>query len=208
MARQEERTEWRYSCLIVSSLLFGAVAVAVVLGATDHFDAVTRAGLNRWASPNLTMVAEAASFIGSVAFLFTLTALVAAGLWIGGRPRAALLLLLVMSLAAVVNNVVKLTFARMRPEAFFGIAPDTYSFASGHALFSACFFSVIAGLVAAHVEKSWQRAAVWMLACAIIAGIGLSRVYLGVHYVTDVVAGFALAALIVCVVRGVVAHQN
>ena len=47
-----------------------------------------------------------------------------------------------------------------------------------------------------------------MLACAIIAGIGLSRVYLGVHYLTDVVAGFALAALIVCVVRGIVAQQN
>jgi undecaprenyl-diphosphatase len=208
MARQDERTEWRYSCLIVSSLLFGAVALAVVLGATDQFDAVTRAGLNRWASPNLTMLAEAASFIGSVAFLFTLTALIAAGLWIGGRPRAALLLLLVMSLAAIVNNVVKLTFARMRPEAFFGIAPDTYSFASGHSLFSACFFSVVAGLIEAHLDKPWQRAAVWMLACAIIAGIGLSRVYLGVHYLTDVVGGFALAALIVCVVRGIVAQQN
>ena len=54
------------------------------------------------------MLAEAASFIGSVAVLFTLAALVAAGLWIGGRPRAALLLLLVMCLAAIVNNVVKL----------------------------------------------------------------------------------------------------
>lgn len=208
MARQDERTEWRYSCLIVSSLLFGAMAVAVVLGVTDNFDAATRAGLNRWASPNLTVLAEAASFIGSVAVLFTLAALFAAGLWMGGRPRAALLLLLVMLLAAIVNNVVKLTFARMRPEAFFGIAPDTYSFASGHALFSACFFSVVAGLIEAHVDKRWQRAAVWMLACAIIAGIGLSRVYLGVHYLTDVVAGFALAALIVCVVRGIVAQQT
>jgi membrane-associated phospholipid phosphatase len=208
MARQDERTEWRYSCLIVSSLLFGAIAVAVVLGATDNFDAATRAGLNRWASPNLTLLAGAASFIGSVAFLFTVAALVAAGLWIGGRPRAALLLLLVMSLAAIVNNVVKLAFARARPEAFFGIAPDTYSFASGHALFSACFFSVVAGLIAAHVEQSWQRAGVWMLACTVIAAIGLSRVYLGVHYLTDVIAGFALAALVVCVVRGIVTEQN
>jgi undecaprenyl-diphosphatase len=208
MARQEERTEWRYSCLIASCLLFGAIAIAVVLGATDHFDAAARAGLNRWASPNLTMLAEAASFIGSVAVLFTLAALVAAGLWLGGRPRPALLLLLVMFVAAIFNNVVKLTFARARPEAFFGIAPDTYSFSSGHALFSACFFSVVAGLIAAHVEKSWQRAGVWMLAYAIIASIGLSRVYLGVHYLTDVIAGFALAALIVCVVRGIVAEQN
>ena len=208
MARQEERTEWRYSCLIVSSLLFGAMAVAVVLGVTDNFDAVTRAGFNRWSSPNLTLLAKGASLIGSVAVLFTLTALVAAGLWIGGRPRAALLLLLAMSLAVIVNNVVKLTFARARPEAFFGIAPDTYSFASGHALFSACFFSVVAGLIEAHVEKSWQRAAVWVLACTIIAAIGLSRVYLGVHYLTDVIAGFALAALVVCIVRGIVAEQS
>jgi undecaprenyl-diphosphatase len=208
MARQEERREWRFSCLIVSSLLFGAMAVAVVLGVTDNFDATTRAGLNRWASPNITMLAEAASFVGSVAFLFTLTALVAAGLWIGGRPRAALLLLLVMCLATIANNAVKLTFARARPEAFFGLAPDSYSFASGHALFSACFFSVVAGLIAAHVEQNWQRAAVWVLACAIIAGVGLSRVYLGVHYLTDVIAGFALAALVVCIVRGIVAEQN
>ena len=201
-------SDLRFSCLIVSSLLFGAIAVAVVLGLTDNFDAATRAGFNRWASPNLTMLAEGASFVGSVAFLFTLAALIAAGLWMGGRPRAALLLLLVMFLAAIVNNIVKLTFARARPETFFGIAPDTYSFASGHALFSACFFSVAAGLIAAHVEKSWHRAAVWALACTIIAGIGLSRVYLGVHHLTDVIAGFALAALVVCIVRAIVAEQN
>ena len=102
----------------------------------------------------------------------------------------------------------KLAFARARPEAFFGDLPDTFSFASGHALFSACYFSVIAGLIAAHVARDWQRAVVWVLTCSIIAGIGLSRVYLGVHYLTDVVAGFALAALIVCIVRGIVAEQR
>jgi len=208
MSRAEERTEWRFSCLIVSSVVFGTMAVAVVLGVTDGFDAATRAGINRWASPNLTLLAHGLSFIGSVAVLFTLAALTAAGLWLGGRPRAALMLLLVMAAAAILNNVVKLAFARARPEAFFGDLPDSFSFASGHALFSACYFGVIAGLVAAHVAKEWQRAVVWVLACSMIASIGLSRVYLGVHYLTDVIAGFALAALIVCIVRGIVAQQR
>ena len=122
MSRAEERTEWRFACLIVSSLLFAALAVAVVLGVTDSFDVATRSGINRWASPNLTLLAHALSFIGSVAVLFTLTALTAAGLWLGGRPRAALMLLLVMGAATVLNNVVKLAFARARPEAFFGDA--------------------------------------------------------------------------------------
>jgi undecaprenyl-diphosphatase len=204
----EERSAWRFACLIVSSLLFATVAVAVVLGVTDTFDVAARAGINRWASPNLTLLAHALSFIGSVAVLYSLAALTAAGLWLGGRPRAALMLLLVMAAAAILNNVVKLLVARARPEAFFGDIPDSFSFASGHALFSACYFGVVAGLVAAHVAKDWQRAVVWVLACSIIAGIGLSRVYLGVHYLTDVIAGFALAALIVCSVRGIVAEQR
>ena len=207
MLGEQERTEWRYSCLIVSSLLFGAMAVFVLLGVTDNLDAATRAGINRWASPNLTALAEGASFVGSVAVLFSLTALVAAGLWLGGRPQAARMLLLVMGIAAVVNTAIKLTFARARPEAFFGVLPDSYSFASGHALFSACFFSVIAGIIEARLTSGWQRGIVWVLTCSLIAGIGLSRVYLGVHYLTDVIAGFALAALIVCVVRSVVAEQ-
>ena len=153
MSNERERTEWRYSCLVASSLLFGAMAVFMVLGVTDNLDAATRAGINRWASPNLTALAEGASFIGSVSVLFSLTALVAAGLWLGGRPRAALMLLLVMGIAAIVNNAIKLTFARARPEAFFGAVPDSYSFASGHALFSACFFSVVAGLIEAKLTS-------------------------------------------------------
>ena len=208
MSGEQERTEWRYSCLIVSSLLFAAMAVFMVLGFTDNLDAATRAGINRWASPNLAALAEGASFIGSVAVLFSLTGLVAAGLWLGGRQRAALMLLLVMGIAIIVNNAIKLTFARARPEAFFGTLPDSYSFASGHALFSACFFSVVAGLIEARLTSSWQRAIVWVLACSIMAGVGLSRIYLGVHYLTDVIAGFALAALIVCLVRSVVAEQR
>jgi undecaprenyl-diphosphatase len=208
MSREQERTEWRYSCLIVSSLLFGAMAVFMLLGVTDNLDAATRAGINRWASPNLTALAEAASFIGSVAVLFSLAGLVAAGLWLGGRPRAALMLLLVMGIAATVNTAIKLTFARARPEAFFGAVPDSYSFASGHALFSACFFSVVAGLIEAKLTSAWQRAIVWVFACSIVASIGLSRIYLGVHYLTDVIAGFALAALTVCVVRSIVAEQR
>jgi len=208
MSSGTERTEWRYSCLIVASLLFAAMALFMVLGVTDNLDAVTRAGINRWASPNLTAVAEGASFIGSVAVLFSLTALVAAALWVAGRPRAALMLMLVMGIAGIVNNAIKLTFARARPEAFFGTLPDSYSFASGHALFSACFFSVVAGLIEGKLTSWWQRALVWVLAFSIIAGVGLSRVYLGVHYLTDVIAGLALAALIICLVRSVIAEQR
>jgi undecaprenyl-diphosphatase len=201
----EVKTEWRYACLITASLLFGVLAAAVVLGLTDGLDATVRNTINSLATPELTQVFLALSFVGSLAFLLTMTALTAAVLWYLGRPRAALMLSAVFAVAIVLNNVVKLSVARLRPDAFFGTAPETYSFASGHALFSACYYGVMAGLIAAHVPQAWQRTATWITACAIIGGVGLSRIYLGVHYPTDVIAGFALAALIVCVVRSLAA---
>jgi undecaprenyl-diphosphatase len=77
---------------------------------------------------------------------------------------------------------------------FFGTeAPHSYSFPSGHALFSICFFGVVAALVAARLPSIAARAAVWTVAVAIAFLIGLSRVYLGVHYPSDVIGGYAAA---------------
>jgi Membrane-associated phospholipid phosphatase len=80
-----------------------------------------------------------------------------------------------------------------RPEPFFGTAPETYSFPSGHALFSACFYGALAWLLGAALRNFGARAAIWAMSLALIAAIGLSRLYLGVHYPTDVIAGYLVA---------------
>jgi undecaprenyl-diphosphatase len=202
----EERSGWSFACLTISVLLFAAVTIAVLLGLTDGVDATVRAAVNSLASPSLTALFEAVTFFGSAAFIYTATGVTAVVLWFAGRRPAALHLVAVMAAAAILNNVVKMSIARERPEAFFGDLPESYSFASGHALFSACFFPVTAGLVAADLPKAWQRACILISATVIIGGIGLSRIYLGVHHPTDVIAGFALAAMIVCSVRGLFAR--
>jgi len=76
---------------------------------------------------------------------------------------------------------------RPRPQPFFGYPqPNTYSFPSGHALISLCFY-----LALAEIEG---RKRAWRLAAVLFAvAIGLTRIYLGVHYPTDVAAGFATA---------------
>ena len=60
------------------------------------------------------------------------------------------------------------------------------------------------GLIAAEMSRGWQKGLILLLTLALIGVIGLSRVYLGVHYPTDVVAGFALAALILCIARAII----
>jgi undecaprenyl-diphosphatase len=100
-----------------------------------------------------------------------------------------------MAGAGVLDGTLKLAFHRLRPDPFFGAKPTTYSFPSGHALISFCFYGLIAGMVNFQLEKRWQRALVWCAAGLLIGMIGLSRIYLGVHWPTDVVAGYAAAMI-------------
>ena len=187
------------ACPLIAALSFAVLAAGVSLGLTDALDAAARGAINSLASPQFTRVAFGASFLGSTAFLLVLTASAALMLLAKFQRRSALMLIMVFTVAVITNNIVKLTFLRARPEAFFGVLPESYSFASGHALLSACFYGAAAKILTADVCSKWRRAAVWLLACGVIATIGLSRVYLGVHHLTDVLAGLCLGALIVCV---------
>jgi membrane-associated phospholipid phosphatase len=73
----------------------------------------------------------------------------------------------------------------------------SYSFPSGHALYSLCFYGVLASLLAAHAPPGAAPIGIYVAAALLIAGIGLSRVYLGVHYPSDVIAGYLAAAFVI-----------
>jgi undecaprenyl-diphosphatase len=191
----------RMACLAVSSLVFASLVVSVISGASDELDAAVRSAVKGWASPLLTAFFMFVTQLGSVAVVYSLAVIETATLLWLGRKRDALYLAAVMAAAAVVNNAIKFAVARARPEAFFGELPSSYSFASGHALYSGCIYGVLGSIIAAEMPKTWQRALVLAGTLVLIAVIGFSRVYLGVHYPTDVLAGFALAALIICVAR-------
>jgi len=109
--------------------------------------------------------------------------------------RAALWLVITMAGALVLDLGLKYGFHRARPTPFFGPLPHTYSFPSGHALMSFCFYGVLAGLINDRVQSLIWRILVWIAAILLIAAIGLSRIYLGVHYPSDVIAGYLAAAL-------------
>jgi undecaprenyl-diphosphatase len=90
--------------------------------------------------------------------------------------------------ANLMLKILQFAFHRARPNPFFGLStPESYTFPSGHAMLSTVFFLSLAMLI---TRKPAAR-----IAAAILAFfIGLSRIYLGVHYPTDVLAGFAAGA--------------
>jgi undecaprenyl-diphosphatase len=178
----------------LSLVLFLALLRAVSSGAAADLDDLIRSGIHHWASGLGLWLALGFSRLGSIAALAVLFGIAVLGFWLAERRRSAARLALFMAGAVVLENGLKYGFQRARPEAFFGSAPATYSFPSGHALLSLCFYGMAAAMLARRSKSGVARAAIWTTAALLIFGIGLSRIYLGVHYPTDVIGGY-LAAL-------------
>jgi undecaprenyl-diphosphatase len=183
-------------------IFFGWLSDEVLDGETRQFDDVTRAAVHQLASPALTVVMRAASFLGSTWFLFVATTIVIVGFALRKWGREAKLFALTMIGASLLNISLKLAFKRPRPVPFFDLTmPETYSFPSGHALTSCVFFGALAAFLTARMKNRRTRIVVWIVCVAMFLLIGFSRIYLGVHYTTDVIAGFAAALIWILVVR-------
>jgi membrane-associated phospholipid phosphatase len=177
----------------VVMVLFALLAKEVREGNTQRFDDAFRLTVRGVASPTLTSVLSAITQLGSPVVLFPLTAVAALVFLEMRRIRGAILMVVTMLGVALLNQVLKVFFQRERPVPFFGLAtPSSWSFPSGHAMASFCFYGALAALVTARLRSRALRLAVWAAAAVIIFAVGFSRIYLGVHYLSDVVAGYAV----------------
>jgi undecaprenyl-diphosphatase len=192
--------------LVGTALALGLLAAAVALslfvwlgyqvrsGEPTNFDLMIRAAVRSLETAKLSDAMWGASYYGAPLRLFPLSLAAAAVFLLRGWRRGAVLVLVTLAGAAILDIGLKEFFARARPQAFFEYypAPRSFSFPSGHALFAVCFFGGIAVLLSHRLRGRLARALVWTVALVLIFLIGVSRVYLGVHYPTDVIGGFAV----------------
>ena len=187
---------------IVALIFFGWLADEALEGDAQHFDEVTRAAVHQFATPLLTATMRGFSFVGSTIALTVGTIFVVVQFAMRKWGREARLFAITMIGAGLLNITLKLAFKRPRPVPFFNLSPpETYSFPSGHSLTSAVFFGALAAILTARIKSKRVQVAIWIVATAMFLLIGLSRIYLGVHYTTDVIAGFAAALIWILVVR-------
>ena len=172
----------------LSLVLFARIAGNLSHASVRNFDFAVRGWMHQFASPELTRIMIAVSFFGGDGLV--LAAFLAFFTFLYFRwKRAALWMLINLSGTLVLDLTLKYSFDRLRPMPFFVPLPRTPSFPSGHALFSFCFYGVLAGLLAARVRSRRLQVLIWASAAVLVAAIGLSRIYLGVHYPSDVIAG-------------------
>jgi membrane-associated phospholipid phosphatase len=194
----------RLSFALVIGLLTAAGALAlftwlgreILEGEVLAFDQRLRALVHDLASPGLTTLMRGASLYGGPVVLVPVSLLVAVAFLVKRWRRGALLVVVTLAGAGLLNWLLKFSFARVRPAAYFDYPlPGSPSFPSGHALYAASVFGGLAVLLTARIRNRLLQLAIWFAAISLILLVGISRVYLGVHYPSDVVAGYAIGAI-------------
>lgn len=147
--------------------------------------------VHSFAAPALTVLFLGLTFLGIAPVMAFQSAVVVLTLAATRRPLLAWALLLTMIGEVTLEFVTKEIVHRARPEVFRLASATGYSFPSGHALASTCLYGFLAFFVLWPMARALgYRLALLALGVALPLGIGLSRIYLGVHYPSDVLGGW------------------
>jgi undecaprenyl-diphosphatase len=133
--------------------------------------------------------------LGGIAVLTLVTVAVAGLLWLQRAGRTALFLLAAVAGGTVVSTLTKAVFDRPRPDLVpHEVAVYTASFPSGHSMMAAVVWLTLGALLARAQTRRLLKVYVLTVATLVTLAVGVSRVYLGVHWPTDVLAGWTAGA--------------
>ena len=185
---------WRLALLFVGVLIplyvFGAFAGEVVEQEVFFFDLPVLLSVHGLATPLYDRIMLFFSFLGSRWVMTPLDVSIVLALLVWRRRASAVFWGLAVGGGVLMNLAAKHSFARLRPALWPSLAPETtFSFPSGHAVGSMAFV-VALSVLTWHTRWRWP---VLICGSVFVFLVGLSRIYLGVHYPSDVIAAWAAA---------------
>lgn len=187
-----------------SAAIFGKIASEVMEGETQKIDEALLLVINGASNTLLDKTIIFLTTFGGVAFTLLVASITIIYFWRKREWRAAVFVTFAVGGTLIANSLLKLLFQRDRPTLWdLLVTESTYSFPSGHAALS-CTLAITAIILLWH---STRRRLVIIAALIYVAIIGFTRLYLGVHYPTDVLAGWLVASgwvLTVGVIMGII----
>ena len=186
--------------LVASLLVLGTIADGVRDEEVFILDAWATPFLHGIRSPLLDAVMNGLTALGSTIVVLPILLVSLAALYLKRRYGAMLFLAIALGGSLAIDATMKLIFERPRPKLDYAAVLPDYSFPSGHAMNGVAFYVAI-GLILWSVFGRKAGLASTIVAIALAIGIGVSRIYLGFHYLTDVVGGW-LAGIVWLLVVG------
>ncbi|MBC1603136.1 phosphatase PAP2 family protein [Listeria rocourtiae] len=199
MTHKQRNANILFMLSTITAIGFIVLLIGVATNASfiKHFDTywidIIRVNMT---TPKTDFVAFITNFGGVPAIVMMAIALLLIFLFLKRYTIAIWFGSIVLIGGALLPWIIKQIIARPRPSGML-IAQGGYSFPSGHATGSTAFYGVIAALLIIACSKVWQRLAIGLVALLIILTIMYTRVYLDVHYPSDVTAGFLLGSTVV-----------
>ena len=182
--------------LIILFTLVVMLTVFIFTGVTSKMDYYILTNISKIRTDFLTKLMILISEIGSWYFIIVL--LLTCILLI--KKLKDNIILVINSLGVLgLNYLIKLIFRRVRPTQFMMIKVGGYSFPSGHAMVSFSIFTTLLIFINKYIKNKNIKLILQIICLFLIIFIPISRVYLGVHYFTDVVTGMLISAIIILI---------
>lgn len=190
-----------FAVIVLGAAVFTELADG--LGAEDELGRIDQAFTDSLAAhlpPAAVQAFAVVTRLGDPAMLVGICILGAVALWAAGRRWLAFAWALTIAGGGALNFLLKLVFARIRPVHDGVVVAEGFSFPSGHSSGSVITYGMLAYLAMRMLPTQWH-VPVALAVSALAGAIGASRMFLRVHYASDVIAGFALGItwLAVCV---------
>lgn len=176
---------------VVLILILFLVWVVFVYG-SNSFDQKTFNLINPHITESRTRIMRFISFLGKHTFLIPVIFLLVAWFVIKKNKWMAIRTAAVLLSSLLVMSLLKSLIKRQRPPDPLVDGITNFSFPSGHAFMSVAFYGLLIWYATIYIGNKWRRRMVIFFLLLLIAAIGFSRIYLRVHYATDVIAGICI----------------
>jgi len=184
-------------------LAFIRITRELIEGDVSAMDSAILLAVDKRRTPWLTIEAVDVTALGSITLVVLFSAFTLVVLLVLRDRMGALQLLAASAGAGILTLVTKDIFERVRPaEAQQLIVVSGFSYPSGHSVSTSALYLTIAIIAGRYIRHSGAKAAIFLAVSTVLIMVAASRVYLGVHYATDVVSGMSLGAAWALVLAG------
>lgn len=188
----------------ISLLLFIAIAVMVIVNKTTTMDDAIYDFIICGRCPLLDQYFIFITHLADTGFIVLLVV----GFLLITRDKYGLLLVVSAINSSLMNMLLKHIFVRTRPDHLRLIKQGGYSFPSGHAMIAVCVYGYLLYLVILEVKNKYLKYTLSTILTILIISIGISRIYVGVHYPSDVIGGYLVGIIEVVLVMEVLCFKK
>lgn len=181
----------KWVIMVIFLILFSIFAYKIVMNKSIYIDNIVYDFIcDNFMSERMTNVVKILTSLGSALVIIILTIVLFIAI---KNKKIAISVVINLIVITILNNLLKIIFLRPRPDVNNLILESGYSFPSGHSATGMAFYGYLIYLIYKYVNNKKIKIPLIIFLSLIIVAIGLSRIYLGVHYASDVLGGFLLA---------------